>query len=88
MPCLPRDVLNLTRRELGSVEVRGSKVVVMAMPLDRAFGGRNVKKRRAGLAQVEKGLNLAVTSVMNLVIILTAVAQRARDNAAAIVSCR
>lgn len=54
----------------------------MAMPLDRAFGGRNVKKRRAGLAQVEKGLNLAVTSVMNLVIILTAGAQRARNNAA------
>jgi hypothetical protein len=31
-----------------------------------------VRKRRAGLAQAEKGLNLAVISVMNLVIILTA----------------
>lgn len=45
---------------------------MMSMPLDRAVGGSSVRKRRAGLAQVEKGLNLAVTSVMNLVIIVTA----------------
>lgn len=44
---------------------------MISMPFDRAFGGSKVKKRRAGLAQVEKGLNLAVTSVMNLVIIVT-----------------
>jgi hypothetical protein len=43
------------------------------VPLARTFGGRKVKNRRAGLAHVEKGLNLAVTSVMNLVIILPVV---------------
>lgn len=42
----------------------------MAVPLARADGGRKVRKRRAGFAQTEKGLNLAVTSVINLVIIL------------------
>lgn len=31
-----------------------------------------MRKRRAGLAQAEKGLNLALTSVMNFVIILAA----------------
>lgn len=45
-------------------------VVLMEVPLDLASGGRKVRKRRAGLAQAEKGLNLAVTSVMNFVIIL------------------
>lgn len=62
--------LNLTATELGSVEVRGRRVVWMTVPLDLASGGRKVKKRRAGLAQAEKGLNLAVTSVMNFVIML------------------
>lgn len=41
----------------------------MAVPFDRALGGRKVRNSRAGFAQAEKGLNLAVTSVMNLVII-------------------
>ena len=36
----------------------------------RWLGGICVRNSRAGLAHVEKGLNLAVTSVMNLVIIL------------------
>lgn len=40
------------------------------VPFARTFGGRKVRNRRAGLAHVEKGLNLAVTSVINLVIIL------------------
>lgn len=64
------DVLNLTATELGSVELRGRMDVVIEVPLDLASGGRKVRKRRAGLAQAEKGLNLAVTSVMNFVIIL------------------
>ena len=59
----------MTATELGSVDVRGRTVVVMDVPLDLASGGRKVRKRRAGLAQAEKGLNLAVTSVMNFVII-------------------
>lgn len=63
--------LNLTRRELGSFESRGRIVVVMVVPFARAVGGINVRNRRAGFAQAENGLNLAVTSVMNLVIILT-----------------
>lgn len=48
------------------------------VPFARTFGGRKVKNRRAGLAHVEKGLNLAVTSVMNLVIILS-VRERGND---------
>jgi hypothetical protein len=43
----------------------------MDVPFARALGGRKVRKRRAGFAQGEKGLNLAETSVINLVIILT-----------------
>jgi len=42
----------------------------MLVPFARAFGGRNVRKRRAGLAQAENGLNFAVISVMNLVIMM------------------
>lgn len=49
----------------------------MFVPLARAFGGRNVRNSRAGFAQVENGLNLAETSVMNFVIISTVVARRA-----------
>lgn len=37
---LPADVLNLSLRELVSVEPRGSSVVVTTMPVARAFGGR------------------------------------------------
>lgn len=70
--------LNLTRRELGSFESRGRIVVVMAVPFARAVGGINVRNRRAGFAQAENGLNLAVTSVMNLVIISTTWGRRAR----------
>ncbi len=62
----------MIRRELVSGEFRGSMAVVMLMPFARAFGGIKVRNSRAGLAQAEKGLNLAVTSVMNLVIILKA----------------
>lgn len=65
-------ILNLTCRELGSVEFRGSRVVLIIMPFARAVGGRKVKNNRAGLADALNGLNLAVTSVINLVIILTA----------------
>lgn len=65
-------VLNLTRRELFSADVLGSSVVLILIPLARALGGRYVRKSRAGLAQAEKGLNLAVTSVRYLVSILAA----------------
>jgi hypothetical protein len=75
------NVLNLTRRELGSWEFRGRMVDVMLVPLARAFGGRNVRNKRAGFAQVENGLNLAETSVMNFVIISAAEAQRANNSA-------
>jgi hypothetical protein len=71
------NILNFTRRELDSFEVRGRIVDVMFVPLARAFGGRNVRNSRAGFAQVENGLNLAETSVMNFVIISTVVARRA-----------
>lgn len=50
----------------------------IAVPFALALGGRNVRNRRAGLAQAENGLNLAVTSVMNLVIILTARMRRTK----------
>lgn len=73
------NILNFTRRELGSFEVRGRMVDVMVVPLARAFGGRNVRNRRAGFAQVENGLNLAETSVINFVIISAAEAQRASE---------
>lgn len=63
-------ILNLTAIELGSVEARGSSVVLIVVPVVLAFGGSSVRKRRAGLAQAENGLNRAVISVMNLVIIL------------------
>lgn len=51
--------------------------MLMTVPLARALGGRNVRKRRAGLAQAENGLNFAVISVMNLVIILGGLGVRA-----------
>lgn len=58
--------------ELGSLVVRGISDELIFMPVVRALGGRCVRKRRAGLAQAENGLNLAVTSLMNFVIILPA----------------
>lgn len=76
---LQGNVLNFTRRELGSVEFRGRTVDVIVVPLARAFGGMNVRKRRAGFAHVENGLNLAETSVINLVIILKAEAEVQRE---------
>ena len=45
----------------------------MFMPSVRTFGGKKDMKSRAVLAFAENGLNLAVTSVMNLVNILGAV---------------
>lgn len=61
------------------MEFRGRTVDVIVVPLARAFGGMNVRKRRAGFAHVENGLNLAETSVMNLVIILTTEAKVQRE---------
>lgn len=55
---------------LGSVELRGSSDVVTLTPWLRTLGGRKMRKSRAGFAQGEKGLNFAVTSVINLVIML------------------
>lgn len=54
--------------------------MVIDVPFWRALGGRNVRKSRAGFAHAENGLNLAVTSVINLVIILIMVARRAASN--------
>lgn len=62
------DVLKRTYSELGSFVVRGRRVELILTPMERAVGGSWVRKRRAGFAQAEKGLNLAVMSVMNLVI--------------------
>jgi hypothetical protein len=64
------NALNLTSSELGSAEDRGSSCVETFMPSLRAFGGRKERKRRADRAPREKGLNLTVTSVMNLVIMM------------------
>lgn len=64
-------ILNLTLNELASVEFRGRRVVVIDVPLARALGGRNVRNSRAGFAHAENGLNLAVISVTNFVIIST-----------------
>lgn len=54
-------------------------VDVIVVPFARAFGGRNVRNRRAGFAQAENGLNLAETSVINFVIILAASKGEARE---------
>jgi hypothetical protein len=74
------NVLNLTLRELASGAVRGSSVVLIFIPVALALGGRWVRKSRAGFAHAEKGLNLAVTSVMNFVIILAVLGSRAGDD--------
>lgn len=55
---------------LGSVEVRGSNVVEIVMPCERALGGRKARNSLAALDLVEKGLNFVFTSVMNRDIIL------------------
>lgn len=65
------DILNLMYSLLGSVEVRGSNVVEIVMPCERALGGRNARNSRAALDLVEKGLNFVFTSVINRDIILT-----------------
>jgi hypothetical protein len=63
------NVLNLTARLAGSVLVRGSILDSIFMPAARAFGGMSERKRRAGFARREKGLNFTRTSVRNRVII-------------------
>jgi len=55
------DVLNLMYKLLGVADVRGSNSVVMAIPSERAPGGRRVRKSRAALARGEKGLKRVVT---------------------------
>lgn len=62
------DELNLTSRTGAAVLVRGSKVV-LRFTLDLASAGRSEMKSRAAFARLEKGLNLAVTSVRYRVII-------------------
>lgn len=62
-------VLNLIRSEGGSVDVRGRRLVVnFKPPFARALAGRLARNSRVDLEAAENGLNLAVTSVMNLVI--------------------
>ncbi len=53
--------------------------MVIPIPLARALGGRKDRKSRAVRALAEKGLNLVVTSVMNLVIILPGPKQHAEE---------
>lgn len=66
-------VLNFTIREFLSVVVRGSSFVVIRVPLDRALGGRPLRKRRTERDFGEKGLNLVATSVMNLICMVAVV---------------
>lgn len=49
-------------------------------PFDRALGGKLDRKSRAGLAQAEKGLNLVLISVMNLVIIFSGVGDPLKES--------
>jgi len=63
-------VLNFRPNVAGSLLVLGSIFVSIIMPLARAFGGIRERKRRAGFARMEKGLNLTRTSVRNRVIML------------------
>lgn len=64
------NTLNLTWIKLGSVEVRGSIVEYICMPLARASGGRAERKSLVARERREKGLNLVFTSVMNRVIMV------------------
>ena len=66
------NALNLTSRELDSEEFWGRRTVLILVPFARALGGMRVRRRRAGFAQGENGLNLTEISDMNLVIILAA----------------
>lgn len=43
------------------------------MPVDRALGGRELRNSRVARERIEKGLNLAFTSVINRVIIAAGV---------------
>lgn len=66
------NILNLTTRELGSVDALGKSLVSIFMPACRALGGSSVRNSRADFARGENGLNFVETSVMNLVIIFAA----------------
>jgi hypothetical protein len=65
-------VLNLTPRLAGSELSRGSILDSIFMPSERALGGINERKRRAGFERGENGLKVTRTSVRNLVIIAAA----------------
>lgn len=73
-----KSVLNFTSSAFLSSVDRGSILMDMAVPWDRALGGRLVRKRRTDLDLGEKGLILVATSVMNLVIILSAAGRMLR----------
>ena len=60
-----KDALNLTSRELGSGEPRGSRVVLICMPEARASEGSDDRNRRAARDSSENGLKRVRTSVMN-----------------------
>lgn len=57
----------------GAVELRGKRLVLICMPLDRALGGRLLRKSLVARERIEKGLNLVFTSVINRVIIVSVV---------------
>ena len=59
--------------DAGSVENRGMSNVLTVVPPARTVGGRLERKSLADLERCEKGLNFAVISVMNLVIIVRVV---------------
>lgn len=58
--------------ELGSGEPRGSRVVLICMPVERASEGSDDRNSRAARDCVENGLNRVRTSVMNRVIMALA----------------
>lgn len=47
--------------------------MLICMPVDRALGGRLLRKSLVARERMEKGLNLVFTSVINRVIIVSAV---------------
>lgn len=66
-------------RALGSVEARGSRVVLICIPAARALAGRLLRKSRVARERMEKGLNFVFTSVMKRVIMVGEAGRQARQ---------
>lgn len=62
------NALNLTLSVLGSVDVRGSNVVLICIPIARALDGKLLRNSLVARERREKGLNRVCTSVMKRVI--------------------